>query len=200
MFGLDLHGWEQVMVASLLLAGIIAVVIGISTFLVVKLQRLETKAAAEEFAIYRTESSKDIANANARAAEANLELEQYKAPRTLSQEEQDLIVIQLSKFKGQEFTIITYRGSEETLNFSNQVLSTLSKSGWKFIKDNNGFPFPGVVGIQIYIHPKSNQSTKNAASSLAIIMKECSVNTTPLNQDEDAPITNQISLIVGTKQ
>jgi len=82
-------------------------VVGFSTFLVVKLQRQEVKATADAFAQYKidagvkiAEASEGAAKANERAAEANLALEKFKAPRSISPQERQFIVSSVGKFAG----------------------------------------------------------------------------------------------------
>lgn len=60
MFGWSLHGWENSMVLSLIVAGAFALIAGVATWQVVRLQRIE------------------IAESNARQKEAELKLEQLR--------------------------------------------------------------------------------------------------------------------------
>ena len=71
LFGFSLHGWEDAMVIFLIIAGLFALLAGIATWQVVRLQRIE------------------IATSNAIAKEAELKLEQLRrqvAPRQLKRE------------------------------------------------------------------------------------------------------------------
>lgn len=156
----------------------------------------------EEYSQERTiKLENETAKANAQAVEAKLELEKYKAPRSLNQQEQNKIISSLNKYMGQEYSITPYSDSPESLNFSNQLQQSLLKAGWIYIKPENfTFPFPGVVGVQIYTHPDSKQSTKDAANALISILMNLGKTATPKFQGKDTPVTNQISLIVGTKQ
>ena len=58
MFGLSLHGWENAMIASLAFAAFFAVIVGVSTYCVVQLQRQEIAASKEDFERYKIESGK----------------------------------------------------------------------------------------------------------------------------------------------
>jgi hypothetical protein len=60
MLGLSLHGWENFMVVSLIIAGFFALIAGVTTWAVISLQRIE------------------IAESNARQKEAELKLEQLR--------------------------------------------------------------------------------------------------------------------------
>ena len=53
MLGLSLHDWETVMIAALAVAGIAAVIVGVSTYCVVQLQRHESAASKRNWCNYR---------------------------------------------------------------------------------------------------------------------------------------------------
>jgi hypothetical protein len=127
MLGLELHGWEQVMLLSLIAAGIAAVIVAFSTTMVVKLQRREVKSAEAVFAKYREDAGKEIAaagvkaaEANSRAAEANkiaeterlerLKLELKLAPRVISPAHSAQLSAQLKGLKGMDVDIVSYEG------------------------------------------------------------------------------------------
>jgi hypothetical protein len=99
MLGLSLHGWENAMVASLAFAAFFAIIVGVSTYCVVQLQRIELADSKRELDEYKltvegqvatansiglsakAEASKaqeNIAIANAAADEARLETERIK--------------------------------------------------------------------------------------------------------------------------
>ncbi len=78
MLGFSLHGWENAMVISLIIAGFFALIAGVSTLAVVKLQRVELAQAKEEFERYKIDTAKVIAEANARQKEAEVKLEQLR--------------------------------------------------------------------------------------------------------------------------
>src|SRR4051812_29984434 len=61
MFHVSLHGWENSMVVALIIAGFFALLAGVATWQVVRLQRIE------------------IAESNARQKEAELKLEQLRS-------------------------------------------------------------------------------------------------------------------------
>ena len=75
MLGLDLDSWNNLMVSALAVAALAAIVVGISTYCVIKLQKKES-----------IEASIKISEANERTAKAELELAKLKAPRFLSTE------------------------------------------------------------------------------------------------------------------
>lgn len=124
IFGLELHSWEQFMLASLGVAGLVAIAVFITTASVVILQRSETARAKQELDAYKLtvdgkvsdakkegiEAGKLAGNAILRAAEldketqalrsANLALEKKIAPRRLDSTQQMLLVSIFAKFPG----------------------------------------------------------------------------------------------------
>jgi hypothetical protein len=78
MLGLSLHAWEDIMVASLALAGVIALIIGIATFSVVRLQRVEIAESNEALEKYKVEAGSAIESTRAEAARANESSERLK--------------------------------------------------------------------------------------------------------------------------
>ncbi len=143
MLGLNLHGWEHVMLLSLIFAGIAAVIVAFSTIMVVKLQRLEAIAAEEIFLQYKEDAGKEIAaagvkaaEANSRAAEANkiaeterlerLKLEVKLAPRVISPAHSAQLISQLKTLKGLDVDIVSYEGmGADVAALSQQIASIL---------------------------------------------------------------------------
>lgn len=139
MLSLDLDSWNLVMLVSLGVAAIAAVAVVISTTIVIKLQKQEAMDSAEAFAQYKVdagvriaEASEGAAKANERAAEANLELERLKAPRSLPAEQKTRIRGKLKALSGTTFEVVTYPGEPESVAFSNIIAETLSSAGWVF--------------------------------------------------------------------
>jgi CRISPR/Cas system-associated exonuclease Cas4 (RecB family) len=65
VFGLELHSWEQLMIAALGIAAFAAVAVVVTTASVVILQRAETARTKNEFEAYKLEAGTQIADANA---------------------------------------------------------------------------------------------------------------------------------------
>jgi hypothetical protein len=70
MLGLDLHGWEQLMLLSLLGAGALAIAVFITTASVVVLQRHETAEAKRELDEYKLSADGRVADAKREGIEA----------------------------------------------------------------------------------------------------------------------------------
>jgi hypothetical protein len=70
MLGIDLHSWEQLMLASLGIAGLVAVAVFITTASVVILQRAENARTKNEFDEYKLTVEGQVAEAKKEGLEA----------------------------------------------------------------------------------------------------------------------------------
>jgi hypothetical protein len=154
VFGLfSLHGWENFMIAMLVFAGGFALLAGIATWAVVKLQREEIAASKIEFDRYKLgaeaqvadakkqgiEAGKTAGNAMLRAAElekraeelkaANLALEAQIQPRRLTSEQIKEIGTALSNFAGKKVSVVTYTLDTEAAVLAKQIIPALRSSG-----------------------------------------------------------------------
>lgn len=84
IWGLSLHGWEDLMRASLLIVGVSGLIAGLSTWYVVKLQRAELAQSTRELEEYKSDASVRAAELEKEAAQLradNLETEKIIQPR-----------------------------------------------------------------------------------------------------------------------
>jgi hypothetical protein len=131
MFGLNLHGWENAMVFSLAIAAIAAAFVGISTYVVVLLQREALKDNSEEFEKYKTEAGTKISEATARAAEANARAEELKAQLAW----RELTFTQLSQIatvlRGHVRKVVFswFSGDPEATEYAGQIASAMKSAG-----------------------------------------------------------------------
>jgi hypothetical protein len=102
--------------------------------------QLQTILEAENLA-----QQKDIAQANARALEAQLALEQFKAPRNLTLEQQQRITSQMVPFKGLRAVLGAVPPSEKNTTFLSQVLHVL--------KDAEVDAFINLSGVEASVSP-----------------------------------------------
>jgi hypothetical protein len=151
MLGLSLHDWETVMLAALAVAGIAAVVVGVSTYCVVQLQRQESAASKKELAQLSTEAEQlkgETARAHERTAElekdaaalraqseadrlARLKLEAQIAPRHITQAQQNELTARLSQYKDVVGTIVASPSTPESEMFVSWLTAPLHAAGWK---------------------------------------------------------------------
>jgi hypothetical protein len=213
MLGLDLHSWEQLMLLSLGLAGLIALAVFITTASVVILTRHESAETKREYATYKLtvdgkvadaksegikagrdagnallraaelekqaeQLRKDTAEANARAAEAKLELERFKQPRTLTIEQQDRISSKLRPFAGQEF-ILSVAPHPESFDFLLILESIVTKAGWvrgKPVTPVNAYSGKADLnfeyGVLIQMAPSQVQRLTPAVGALVYALKD----------------------------
>jgi hypothetical protein len=159
----------------------------------------ETKTAQ---AIAESDTAKKgAADANARALEAQLALEKFKAPRVLTDEEIQAIAEKLKSFSGQEFQIVTYWEMQEPLAFANQIYAALDLAGWKYIKlERATVMLGGTEGVQVWTHPNADEEVKKAADALTTALTGADVAAVVHKfQNVENPKDNKINLNVGTK-
>ena len=156
VLGFDLHSWEQFMLFSLGLAGLIAVAVFITTASVVILQRQETTEAKRELEEYKLSVESKVADAkkegieagkaaggallkaaeaNERTAKAELELAKYRSGRSVTPE-QHLILVQWLKMSPKRRVIVkpNFLNSEAT-RFATQISSAFNESGFSGVGD-----------------------------------------------------------------
>lgn len=113
MLGLSLHSWENAMVISLIIAGLFALIAGVSTWAVVRLQRVE------------------IAEANARQSEAELKLAQLRqlaGPRSLNF---DTFKKELEGKPKARVAIWYLPDVSDAYSFASRLEGALISSGWQ---------------------------------------------------------------------
>jgi hypothetical protein len=84
----------------------------------------------EESKVAVASANEKAAQATARALEAQLALEKFKAPRTLTPEQRDRIVDKLKQFSGTEYDITISEYEPEILDFVLTLELVLSTAGW----------------------------------------------------------------------
>jgi hypothetical protein len=94
-----------------------------------EIARLSNETASARGGI--AEANARAADANARALQAQVELAKFKAPRTLTQEQQDRITSKLSAFSGTQFdAAVGPIGDPEPELLLRVIETTLEKAGW----------------------------------------------------------------------
>jgi hypothetical protein len=177
IWGISLHGWEDVMRTSLAIVGAVGLMVGLATWFVVKLQREELAASKIEFDKYKVEAGEEIAAANALgeaakrdAATANLEAArlrwqldqeiQKRAPRFLSEEQKSGM---LAEMKGQIPVIaLVVQNDLEARAFSFQFVSLFQDAGAKPIYAPEAPPedkWWAPAGLMMYSPTGTNEDT-----------------------------------------
>ena len=193
MWGFSLEFWESVFLWA---TGIAAVAGGVSILSAFVAGIIGYRTAD----VVQKDMTVKLAQANARAAEAHLALEKYKAPRLLEAQEAQLLISQLRPFSGQKYEITTFWDVQEPLAFSNQLHNALQQSGWKLIPHENSPLLLGVLlGVQVWVHPNAPPSVTKAADSLVSALAASGAAPTLKQQDATTPNDSIIRLNVGTK-
>lgn len=165
MFGLDLHSWENIMVGSLIVAGMIAVAVGVATLQVVRLQRAEIAASKSDFEKYKLDSERVTEALKRDANAAQLETEKLKSVvqwRTLSAEQNSAIEAILSQKPG-AINLRWQDGDPEALFLAVQLSHLFEKSHWQ-VAPGSFKPGNGII-FEIIVPPASgaNADTLRAA-------------------------------------
>ena len=132
----------------------------------------DERIAANEAATARAKADAEIARegaeaAHAKALEAELALEKYKAPRTLSPSQVNDLISNMRKFQGQKFQITTFWEMKEPLDLSNNIYRSLVAAGWEYVKPETGhFLLGGMEGIEVWTYPSSGENVDKAAIAL----------------------------------
>jgi hypothetical protein len=143
----------------------------------------------------------EAASANARALEAQLALEQFKAPRSLTDEQAATVAEKLKPFAGQEWGATMYWELKESVDIATRIYDALTLAGWKYLKpDKAAFMVAGIAGVQVWRHPDADEPTKKAADSLVSALdSEDIAAVLKLQNPINNPKHNDIHLDVGTK-
>ena len=158
MLGLTLHGWEHVMLFSLIAAGFAAVIVAFSTIMVVKLQRLEAKVTEEAFSKYKEDAGKEIAAAGVKAAEANeraataeLKTEQLKKELGPRQLKRNVAIAALLGQPKLPVEILYSRDDPECFQLAQEIENILREAKWTVISrspiPSTNFNGPNSMGV-----------------------------------------------------
>jgi hypothetical protein len=126
-------------------------------------------AVREQFSNERISANEaETARAKAEATKAQLALEQFKAPRSLTDEQISHIRERMRSFAGQHFGMITYWDVKEPSDFTKRIgKDALIAAGWVFVKDEKFVAFIGIVtGVEVALSEESDATAKRAAIEL----------------------------------
>jgi len=164
MFGLDLDAWNVVMVSSLGMAAVAAVVVVLSTAIVIRLQKQAELESAERIAQLTTQG--DIARRE--TADAKLQLEQLKTlagPRELDHE---TFVKEISGKPKAPVAIWYLPDASDSWLFALRLQVALNTAGWQV---DQAIPIPeppkGLIGNPPERWPLAGNHPGSALSALA---------------------------------
>lgn len=217
VLGLSLPGWENVMVLSLVFAGLFGTAAAVATYWVVQLTRDENRVQAEELEEYKAGATervadltataeqlrKDTAVANARAAEAELktaELEAKMAPRSLSEDQKATLVRALKPFAGQKVQVQSSNGNSEARRFSDVFRQVFVDSGWLLAGEGVNVIFtPEPVGLELEISTSDMNANTVPKGTDALIQALESIGLRPNPVHSNNTPAGLIELKVGSK-
>jgi hypothetical protein len=226
VLGFDLHSWEQWMLWSLAGTALAAVAVMVTTAAVVLSQREENARTKAEFESYKlgvekeTEGlRKQTAEANARAAEAKLALEKFKADRFFDPRS---LYPKLHEFSGVEWDMVVATNDFEAERFSSLLSAALGpplrwvQVPWKGpgvarqigSREPVG-PVPDFLrsvfsrGVLIAVHPDFVRQPKSqqlmAAKALVASLKEVGIDCDDLIGAEVTDNSTAVHIVVGHK-
>lgn len=209
--------WDFWLIISVVIAAVAAAAIGVTTAGSVISHKREASAAEEELEKYKLSTNLNIKEAEARALEAQAELAKFKAPRSMTPEQQMRIVGKLAGFKGTRFDMSVLASDPEAAIFLGQVSKTLQLAGWEWVEWAHpsgpitltyGWPgLPNVgqmggVGIEIFVHPDHAEQFREASTSLAkTLAAEGFSNGTVTDSvgEQGIPSNDTLHIVIGKK-
>jgi hypothetical protein len=213
MFLLGLDSWNTIIVIFLGLGACAAVVVGIATFAVIKLQKIEAQNAASQFARYKLETEEQIAGANARAAEAELKLAEYRRPRgPIIQTHATEFVAAIEPFKDTKFDMGHAPVGREQWDFAWQLEPLMSQAGWVFVEWTGGFSklnwtmkphlygVANVTNVSIEFDEGGGPQLFLTTAALAAAFKKVGIEAVATRSNNGSPNKNIVHLLIGDKQ
>jgi hypothetical protein len=112
-----------------------------------------------------------VANANARAAEAELALARFRAPRVLTEDQKQLLIGKLKPFAGTPYDTGLASGDKEQEDFMWHFDKVLRDAGWNFA----GWMSP-VIGDALIRRPERGRSGSVAVKNVSLQMHQSNEN------------------------
>jgi hypothetical protein len=188
MLGLSLPGWENAMIASLVVAALAATAVGISTWVVVQLQRQELATSKEEFEHLRA---------------TNLALEVQIQPRRLNGNDFSKLLEVLTKMPPLPIAIVSRLFDVEGSDFADDIFRVFEKAKWLPVRQrdwtmsNKGVALAALEGTVI---------PENISVPILEILKGIHINATTVTIQEKNKNTTSASfqpqalyLLIGAK-
>jgi hypothetical protein len=160
---------------------------------------------------------KDVSDANTRAVEAQLALEKYKAPRSLTLEQLNALRTQMEPFGKVPFDGATEESHEPSALLT-QICATLQSAGWDWQNWGLGVGpalknpkydrilgiYPGVSGTEIQLQESDRVALEKPAVALINALNAAGITATPHVYTDDAAKqlerkSGVIHVIVGAK-
>lgn len=164
---------------------------------------VSAKKEAASAESHLTQARESASEADAKAASAARDLANYEAPRTLTDLQAQAIAAKLKPFGSQEFDVIPYWDSKESMGIAQRVADILIVlAGWK-LEQPTGYTalMGGLVGVKVDIHPSADARTNSAARALVAALNEQGIDAKlEIQNPTNNPKNDKIDLSVGSKQ
>ena len=154
------------------------------------------------------EATRTAAEATQRATEARLELAKFKAPRTLTAEQDATLVSHLRAGKGQKYSLSVATGSEPA-SFMCTLDSALQSAGWKkeapigdltINTDCGDAGLNTVSGIDIRVAPGAKADAVSHASLLGSALRSVGIEPHTSRDPVNVKDHDMVWLLVGAKE
>lgn len=147
----------------------------------------------------------NLADALERAATAEKEADTVNeklADRALSDDQQRRIAGKMVSFAFQEYKVVAYWDSQESLGIANRIHQALQMARWKYLPlDKATVMLGGTVGVQVWHHPEADDSTKEAAKALVDALNAEGIFAyEKVENPTNNPKHNVININVGSKR
>lgn len=145
-----------------------------------------------------------IADANARALEAQAELAKFKAPRSLSPEQQRKISESFKRFAGQKYSFNVFQ-DPEAIELMRSINGVLKQAGWTRIGSQVGdLEIEGAgassnLGLLIGLKKEASPALQNLAMMLADALTGAGLPTKAMFFP-DLKFDDALNIVVGKKQ
>jgi hypothetical protein len=196
-----------------------AFVVAVATYGSIKMGSIKERFADERITANEAESARaaadsDIAKAqaaqaNERAAEANLkaevervarlELEARLAPRTLTGVQLQSISSKISPFAPQPFRFTSYQDDQEVRGLVEALIHVLVASGWKGVPATDFLMASLVLGVTVEFAPAKEHDFGPAARTLASALHSEGIAATAQVNPDLSSTPEQIRVKVGKK-
>ncbi|MGB5184129.1 MAG: hypothetical protein WBO12_18330 [Xanthobacteraceae bacterium] len=204
MFGFSLDWWNGALLFSLAVTALAAIAGGVATAVVMKLQKQVT-----------IDTAKRIEDANARAAEAELKLAEFRKPRgPIIQEHAKEFVDGIKPFAGTKFDMGHAPVGREQWDFAWQLEPLMSQAGWVFVDwtsatgrfskvnwtmNPHRYGVANVENVSIELAPESREQLMPAATGLANAFKQIGIDATVTLKNNGSTNVGVIDLLLGTR-
>jgi len=133
-----------------------------------------------------------------------LELQNTLADRSLTDAQVEKMVKILKPFAGQQFDIVPYWNSPESMGIYKRIGNTLLKAKWEYLPPKGYVSNPpGLIGVKVYINSDIDELNKKAAESLVRILNDDHIQCGwfPASPSVNSGVgKDAISISVGTKR